>query len=145
MPKSELTRRTPPRTKRVSCYEGWKKSPLHKNMVQVVAGYRKAGLPGVAEFVDAVRRSPGRDLTMGDYLELQEVAMTLCVNAVFVLAELGLPEWIERRESHLKKMDAEESPGVAAAAAAVRTVMKFGADWRAVKSVPPAKRTRKTK
>ena len=142
MPKAATANRKPPRTKRAArrqtCYQGWRKSGLYRNMLQVAAGYREAGLPGVAAFVDAVRLEARPDLTMGDLLELREVAMTLCVNAIFVLAELGRPEWIERRETHLTQMTATGIGGVVAGAAAVRKVMKFAGD-------PPAeaKRVRK--
>ncbi len=148
MAKAATTNRKPPRTKRISCYEGWKSGGLNKNLAQAAAGYRKAGLPGMAMVVNGVRDDAHPDMTFSDLMELQDTAMVVCVNAVFVLAELGLPEWIKRRETHLKRMEAvaldpndpRAAKRYAKHAAAIRKAMKF-ADG----PPPKAKRARKTK
>ena len=135
------------RAKRINCYQALNKSGLLKNLTDVAAGYRKAGMPGLSALVTAIRRDAKPGMTFSDMMEFQDVAHTLCAVAIFALADLGYPAWIKRREAHLKKMEVSkgsrtQTPREAAAwvktVADIRAAMKFP-------DGPPAKAKRVAK
>ena len=120
--------------KRIACHAAVKKSGLYLNLKQVVAGYKKAGLPGMAVAVEGVLADVKSGMTLGDMTEFTDTARILCASAIYTLADLGQPEWIKRREQRIKQMEAveanthyteKECAAYAAHAAKIRRKMNF--------------------